>query len=371
MNSRNLAARAGRWSASHRKTAILGWILFVVLATFAGSSIGQKELAAAEMGNGESKRAEMIIDAADFPHTAGEQVLIQGKGSVKAGDPLVTAAVEDTVRRLERIDGVTDIESPLNREDRANTVSKDGRSVVVNFSLPGVEDDADTDALAKQAEAPLAAVAAVQKAHPEVLVEEFGTASTEKALGAKEAADEARSLQLSMSGTLLILLVAFGALVAAGVPLLLGLSSVFATVGLIGPVSQLSGVHPAVAQVVMLVGLAVAVLFLWQFKRAVDVSATSAGRSAEEVALFSPRPADFLTRTNTKLTRMLYPGVVPSALALVGQNTVRDGELQRALRREVLEFLPEVLNFIGMIKSDFPPVGALDFLRRCRRGHAQ
>ncbi len=39
--------------------------------------------------------------------------------------------------RLERIDGVTDVESPLNAADRANTVSKDGRSVVVNYSLPG------------------------------------------------------------------------------------------------------------------------------------------------------------------------------------------------------------------------------------------
>ena len=30
MTSKNLAARAGRWSASHRRTAILGWLLFVV-----------------------------------------------------------------------------------------------------------------------------------------------------------------------------------------------------------------------------------------------------------------------------------------------------------------------------------------------------
>jgi uncharacterized membrane protein YdfJ with MMPL/SSD domain len=259
MQSRNLAARAGRWSAQHRKTAIIGWILFVVLATFAGSNIGQKELASSEMGNGESKRAEMIIDAADFPHTAGEQVLVQGKGSVKSDDSQVTAAVKDVVQRLERIDGVTDIESPLVREDRANTVSKDGRSVVVNFSLPGVEDEADTDVLAKQAQAPLAAVAAVQKAHPELLVEEFGAASERNALADKEAADEARSMQLSMGATLLILLIAFGAAVAAGVPLLLGMTSVFATVGLLGPVSQLSALHPAVAQVVQLVGLAVGV----------------------------------------------------------------------------------------------------------------
>jgi uncharacterized membrane protein YdfJ with MMPL/SSD domain len=288
--NRNLAARAGRWSAQHRKTAVLGWILLVVIATFAGSNVGQKELASSEMGNGESKRSEQIIEAADFPHTAGEQVLIQGKST---DDPQVTAAVKDVVQRLEGIDGVTDIESPLVREHRAATVSEDGRSVVVNFNLPGVEDEADTEALAKQAEAPLAAVAAVQKAHPDVLVEEFGEASTEKALGAKEAADEARSMQLSMTGTLVILLIAFGALVAAGVPLLLGLTSVFATVGLLGPVSQISALHPAVAQVVMLVGLAVGVDYAMFYLRrmmeeqdkgrssdaALDVAAATSGRA--------------------------------------------------------------------------------------------
>jgi uncharacterized membrane protein YdfJ with MMPL/SSD domain len=291
MNPRNLAARAGRWSAQHRKTAVIGWLLFVVIATFAGQSVGQKELQSADMGNGESKRSMQIMDAADFPETVGEQVLIQGKGSTKSGDPQVTAAVEDVVHRLQAIDGVTDIESPLNKADRANTVSEDGRSVVVNFTMPGdVEDDAQ---LEKLAEAPLAAVAAVQKSHPEVRVEEYGAASEQKALGKVEAADEARSMQLSLVGTLIILLVAFGAMIAAGVPLLLGLTSVLATVGLLGPVSQISALHPAVAQVVMLVGLAVGVDYAMFYLRrmmeekdkgrsaadALDVAAATSGRA--------------------------------------------------------------------------------------------
>jgi uncharacterized membrane protein YdfJ with MMPL/SSD domain len=279
MQNRNLAARAGRWSAQHRKTAIVGWILFVVLATIGGIKVGQQELDSAEMGNGDSKRAAMTMDAADFPDTIGEQVLIQGKGSIKSDDPQVTAAVKDTVERLERIDGVSDIESPLNRADRANTVSKDGRSVVVNFTLPGT--DEDPEKLEQLAEAPLAAVAAVQKAHPAVLVEEYGGASEQHALGAKQAADEARSQQLSLGGTLLILLLAFGAMIAAGVPLLLGLTSVGATIGLLGPVSQLTGLHPAVAQVVTLVGLAVGVDYAMFYLRRM-MEEQDKGRSPED-----------------------------------------------------------------------------------------
>ena len=81
MQSRNPAARAGRWSAQHRKTAILGWILFVVLATVLGGKVGQNDLDDSARGSGESKRGDMIIKAAGFPEQAGEQVLVQGKGS--------------------------------------------------------------------------------------------------------------------------------------------------------------------------------------------------------------------------------------------------------------------------------------------------
>ena len=55
--SRNIAARAGRWSARHRKTAILGWILFVVLAFMAGKNMGTETLTTEQAGVGDSGRA--------------------------------------------------------------------------------------------------------------------------------------------------------------------------------------------------------------------------------------------------------------------------------------------------------------------------
>ena len=78
MHSRNLAARAGRWSAQHRRTAVIGWIVFVVLAVVVGGKIGQNDLDESATGSGESKRGDMIANAAGFPEQAGEQVLVQG-----------------------------------------------------------------------------------------------------------------------------------------------------------------------------------------------------------------------------------------------------------------------------------------------------
>ncbi len=275
MPRRNIAARAGRWSAQHRKTAILGWILFVVLATFLGGKVGTKELKDSASGNGDSKRGEMIVDAADFPEQTGEQVLVQGKGSIKAGDPLFTAAVKDVVTRLERIDGVTDIESPLNAKDRANTVSKDGRSVVVNYTLPG-----DADKNKARIDKPLAAVAAAQQAHSGVRVEAFGDASADKAFAAQEAKDGQKGHFVSYGLTLIILLVAFGAIVAAGLPLLLGGTAVLGTLGLLGPVSQLHELSSQVEQVIVVIGLAVGVDYAMFYLRR-EMEERDKGRSPE------------------------------------------------------------------------------------------
>src|SRR5215210_4512988 len=169
MKSRNLAASVGRWSAQHRRTAVLGWIVFVVLASVVGGRIGLNEIDESTAGSGESKRGDMIVEAAGFPERAGEQVLVQGRGAVRAGDPAVTSAVRDVVGRLGRIEGVTAIESPLDRAARAGTVSRDGRSVVVNFELRG-DDERAKQLVAK----PLAAIAAMRAAHPGVRVEQFG-----------------------------------------------------------------------------------------------------------------------------------------------------------------------------------------------------
>ena len=294
MQPKNLAARAGRWSATHRKTAIVGWILFVVLATVIGGKIGQNQLKDSASGNGDSKRGAMIVDDAGFAEEIGERVLIQGKGSIKSDDPQVTAAVRDVVNRLEGIKGVKDIESPLNAQQRANTVSKDGRSVLVTFSMPAKTDTkAELEKLETVADAPLAAVAAVQKAHPELLVAEHGAASEAKATGPQGRADEAKEMQVSLVGTLIILLIAFGAAVAAGVPLFLGISSFVATTGLLAPASQLMPLHSAVSQVTMLIGLAVGVDYAMFYMRrmmeerdngrssadALDVAAATSGRA--------------------------------------------------------------------------------------------
>ncbi len=111
MGPRNLAARAGRWSAQHRRIAILGWIAFVVLATIGGGMIGTKELEPAKMGNGSSRTADLAVDAAGFRESSGEQVLLQARAG--AGGAALERAAAQLTARLERVAHVERVSSPV------------------------------------------------------------------------------------------------------------------------------------------------------------------------------------------------------------------------------------------------------------------
>jgi anti-anti-sigma factor len=273
MPHRNLAARAAYWSAQHRKKAIFGWLAFVLIGAFLIGAVGLNTIAEEDLGSGESKEADQIL-ADGFPDRASEEVLIQGQEGVTARDPRFTDTVRDVESRLRRFDTVRDIQSPLEPGNRSQ-FSEDGRSALVTFDLLGDEDQLDT-----RVEPVLAAMRSVQAEHPGLRVEQFGGASTGKALTESFEDDLQKAETLSLPITLVILVLAFGALVAAGIPLLLAFSAVIATLGLLGLVSQAVPVDEAISSVVLLIGLAVGVDYTLFYLRR-EREERAAGRSEQ------------------------------------------------------------------------------------------
>ena len=273
---RNFAARAGRWSAQHRRKAIVGWLVFVVVAMAIGGSLGTKEIATEDQGTGESKRADQTL-ADGFPDRASEEVLIQGRGDVTIEHPRFTAAVAEVIDELSQFDTVEDVKSPLDVTNQGQ-VSSDRRSALVTFELLG-----DDEELEANVEPVLESVARVQDDHPELRVEQFGDASADKAISESFEDDLQKAETISLPITLVILVVAFGALMAAGVPLLLALSAVAGTLGVVGIVSQVVPFDQSIASVILLVGLAVGVDYsLFYLRR--EREERAAGRT-EEAAL--------------------------------------------------------------------------------------
>jgi uncharacterized membrane protein YdfJ with MMPL/SSD domain len=273
MHRRNLTARAAMWSAGHRRTAILGWLAFVIVTVVLGSAIGTRQIGNNNNGVGESGRADQIINA-KFPQSASEQVLVQS-GTLTVRDPAFQSAVKDVSRRLSAIGTVQNVRSPLRAGNRGE-ISRDGHSALVGFEIRGDSSHADA-----RVGASLAATAAAQRAHPGLVIQQAGEASADKALSKSFSDDFAKARTLSLPITLIILIVAFGALVAAGIPVILAITGVGATLGLVAAVSQIAPVDPSVSEVVLLVGMAVGVDYsLFYMRREREERAAGRGEQA-------------------------------------------------------------------------------------------
>jgi uncharacterized membrane protein YdfJ with MMPL/SSD domain len=284
--SNNFAARMGRWSASHWKTAVFGWLAFVVLAVGIGMAVGTKKLDPVDTGTGDSGEAYKILDS-EFKQNAGESILIQSDTLIAdaAGFRVV---VEDVIRRLDSKAIVTDIQSPYTPAD-AGQISEDRHSVLVDFELR----EKEIEEAMNLVQPILDTTEAAQASHTGFTIEQFGDASSEKQVDESFMKDLEKAGVLSIPITLIILLAAFGALVAAGIPLLLGLTAVVATMGLLSLPSQLVGLDDTIGAIVLLIGLAVGVdytmfyLKRWREERkagreesaALEAAAATSGRA--------------------------------------------------------------------------------------------
>jgi uncharacterized membrane protein YdfJ with MMPL/SSD domain len=354
--SRNLAARAGHWSAGHRKTAIVGWLAFVIVAFMVGNAVEKNTIQGADQFSGEAGRAEQTLyDAGLRPNT--EHLLIQSK-TLEVGDPEFTATIEDATARLSRTEDVLNVASPLTGDA---SVSPDKHSALVDFEITG-----DSLEAAKRLDPAKEAVSAVQEAHPELRVEQFGSVSSNKELNDTFASDLAKAELLSLPLTLLILIVAFGAVVAALVPLLLGVTTVMAAMGLIALPSQLSPIDSNIQSVILLIGLAVSVdysLFYLRREReeraagrsersALEVAAATSGRAVliSGLTVIAAMAGMFLTGDKTFIS-FAQGTILVVAIAIVSSLTV----------------LPAVLAWLG----DRIEKGRIPFLGRNRRPAGQ
>jgi putative drug exporter of the RND superfamily len=281
----NVAARMGNWSTRHRKTAIAGWLLLVVLAVATGSMLGTKQITDAEGANGQAARAESIIATSGIANSASENVLIQTKNG-QPDDAALRAASSQVIAAVSATDRVHDVHSALDADGRP-FVSADGYSMLVSFEMKG-----DPDTAGNRVQPVLDAVARVQQAYPSLRIEEVGDASISKALDKTLGKDFHRAELLSIPLTLGILLAVFGALVAAIVPIALAMTAFLAAGGVLAFTSRAIHIDGTANSVMLLIGLAVGVdytLFYLKREREERAKGSSAARSLQVAAATSGR----------------------------------------------------------------------------------
>ena len=276
-HSTNVAARMGRWSARHRKIAIWGWLAFVIASFVVGMAVGLRTIDESDYNVGEARRGDHIIRDGGFAVDEQSEFVLVESETANAKDPEFRAVVDDALATLDRFPQVTKVQSPYAAGNEGQ-ISEDGHAVLIQFTPKGSFEEATlyideiTDATAE-----------IQADNPDYYVGQAGSASTGKALEELFASQLARAGLLSIPLTLIILLVVFRSLVGASVPLLLALTSVFATMGLVALPSLIVPMDESISEVILLIGLAVGVDYsLFYIRRERDER--RAGRS-ESAAL--------------------------------------------------------------------------------------
>ncbi|MEU7870956.1 MMPL family transporter [Dactylosporangium sp. NPDC049140] len=245
MEKRPVTVRVARWSAEHPWRAIALWVVFVAVCFVGGSMAGTVEATNRDQAIGESGRADVIVDDGHFDNPAAESILITARTGALDNDAAMRAAA-DVKTAMQALPDVAEVADPLPSHDKS--------ALMVRVTLKG---DPDT---AQDRLAPLvAATADVQQRHPDLRVEETGGPSISKAMDDTLGKDFQRAEYLSLPVTFAILIVAFGALIAAGVPVLLALSSVAAALGLSTLASHLVPSTDTTSSVILLIGMAVGV----------------------------------------------------------------------------------------------------------------
>src|SRR6266849_1855716 len=270
--------RIAGWSARHRKTAVFGWLLLVVGAVMVGSMLGTKNLNSYDPG--QAGQAERVLSRPGVVQRPPESVLIQARfgGRTARNDPEMTQAVRQVVTALQGLPrAAIDIRSPLSTSGGASGLtSVSGRSELVTFTVAGNPDNADKTVLAAQR-----AVAAVAAHHPGLKIEEAGGASLDRVTGSITGKDFRKAEVTSLPVSLVLLLVVFGALIAAGIPLLLAGTAVMSAISLLAIPSRWLPIDSTTSSIVLLVGMAVGIDYsLFYLRRTREERA--AGRSTTE-----------------------------------------------------------------------------------------
>ncbi|WP_410610104.1 MMPL family transporter [Amycolatopsis sp. lyj-109] len=262
--------RVTNWSLRHRAAAILGWLALVALAWAVGAFAPGTD--ARSHPAGDAGTGQAVLDRQPTREPFWENVLVQ---------PRSPAATADLVTTLTTSGAAADTHSQ---------VSADRRSELVTFRITGTGAEIRAS-LAKAT----AAVDAVAARHPGVRLAQAGDLSVSGAVDKSIKEDIGRSEARSLPITVLILLVVFGSLVAAAVPVLLAGTAVFAAFGFLSVVDNWIPVNSATSAITLLIGMAVGVDYSLFFLRrvreerahGVDESIRIAARTSGHVIVVS------------------------------------------------------------------------------------
>src|SRR6266566_694142 len=265
--------RVAGWSANHRWPVFVIWFVATIglfaVSLAAGGTNSVEAVSNTERSKYEAGEAYVVYSAANA--SVGQQapasqqfLLIVSSAHRTVDDPAFAADIAAITARLAAVQSPVDgktgpvleqVVDPITVPTAAGLISSDRTTVRIVGRVPG-----DGPILAQRLEPMPALVAEIKAAYPAYPIHVLNNTLTNAEISTLINGGLDASLRLTIPLTFLILLIAFGAVVAAVIPLILAITALLAAFGILGLYSQIvSPVSPYASQLVVLIGLAVAV----------------------------------------------------------------------------------------------------------------
>jgi putative drug exporter of the RND superfamily len=234
--------RIARWCIHHRWQTLVCWVLLVVAAIALGSNVGTREIDDFRLPGTESQRAyDLLGEHAPAQNGVTDQfVYVARTGTLK--DRQLSSRIERSLARVRKVPIVVNVSKP--------TLSPDGRIGVVSVTYIDDIKALDVDPLKKVQDDGFAARG------PDLQVEHGGQGAqflrfSEQGGGPTEA--------IGLLAAFVVLMLTFGSLIAAGVPLLTAIFALATTLGLVPVISQVVDTPDFASQLAALIGIGVGI----------------------------------------------------------------------------------------------------------------
>ncbi|MGA8723680.1 MAG: MMPL family transporter [Acidimicrobiales bacterium] len=236
-------ARLAGWCYDHRKWVLLAWIVAIVAVNVVGNVAGSRLTNNLSGGN---QPIQQILDRA-FPGQSGSQntVVITTTGPVTA--PAVQARTADMVRALTPLAHVSEVVSPFSPTGR-HQISRNGHIAYVQVNFDEQTGNLPTGAINK-------VISTAQSFEAPGYKLDLGGPAIDLVAGGKPGASEG----IGILAAIIIMLIAFGSVVAMGLPIITALFGIVVGIGILDLVSHIETTPTFAPEIMAMIGLGVGI----------------------------------------------------------------------------------------------------------------
>jgi putative drug exporter of the RND superfamily len=328
-----MLARLTRTSYRHRRLVLVGWIIGVVLLTVAASNAGSDWSQSSRL-NGTDSQAAADLMGTRFPERdeRGSSAEIVVKAEMGVNEPAINARLVELFAEIADNPQVAEVVSPF-ASGGAGQISADGRIAYADVNL-----NADRDEITPTTADQLNQLVADANGDGLQVEGSGGPFGGGPELGSTEL--------LGIAAAMVILLLAFGSLLAMGLPIMTALFGIGVGFAVVGLLSHVASVPDFATQLAAMIGLGVgidyALFVVTRYRQGLHHGLDP--ESSVVAALDSAGRAVFFAGTTVVISLL---GMLLAGISFIGGLGVAGASVVAVTMAASLTLLPAMLGFVG------------------------